>query len=92
MTMLEKFVGGNSSTRRKLNALVDEVNRQGNMRGDGLINVNRVQGGVGLSLSLNQLLPRIPHGPRKFPAKLTDETTGSYSWVEVKLDLGSVSR
>lgn len=86
MTRLREFTGGNTTARNKLNEMVRVLNDLQNIQGDGYIKAAHLPGGVGLSLSLNRLLPRIPHSPRKIPAKLTDETTGSYSWVEVRLD------
>ncbi len=82
--MLSHVRGGNPSGRRKFNDMVDAVNPLLNMRGSGGIQVKYTQGGVGLSLSMNQLLPRIPKGKGSsiFWAEITGNTSlGSNQWT-----------
>ncbi len=81
--ILSKFTGGLPSGRRKLNEMVGILNRLQNIRGSDGIAVKETRGGYGISLSMNQLLPRIPKGKgRIFWAEITGNTSlGNNQWT-----------
>ncbi len=76
MAPLEHFSAGPADLVRKLNALVNEVNRLSKIRGDGLIQTTHTAGGVGLSLSINRLIERIPKGNRQGVCKIVSNDAG----------------
>ncbi len=80
--ILSHFTGGPASGRRKLNDMVNVLNRLQNIRGSGGVQVKETSGGIGIGLSMNQLLPRIPKGKRVFWAEITGNTSlGSNQWT-----------
>jgi hypothetical protein len=59
--MLQRFVGGATpEALAKLNALVDELNTLGGLRGDSFLQVSRGPGGLALSLNIDAVRARIP--------------------------------
>lgn len=62
--LFEKFKGGDPNVRRKLNDMVEFLNRLQNLQGDDLISISESPGGVSVNLSMRKLLPKIPKAPR----------------------------
>lgn len=82
MRTLRKF-SGNNTVSRKLNDMVDVLNRLQNIRGDGLIQVSQTPAGVGVGLSVQQLLPKIPKPQDTWVARVIDgrdEGLPEYWW------------
>lgn len=55
-----QFTGGTSSAREKLNAIRDIVNALDQIKGDGLIVVQRTPAGLTIRLAMDRVLERIP--------------------------------
>lgn len=57
--MIDKFTGGNSLTRRKLNEIVDALNTLEKMKGDPFIQVKGIGFAKTLALNVDALRPRL---------------------------------
>lgn len=58
--IIDLFTDGKASVRNRLNKMVKAINRIFHMKGDGLIKVSYLPGGIGIGLSVDRLIQRLP--------------------------------
>jgi hypothetical protein len=77
---INEFTGGTASARDKLNAMRALVNAFDQIKGDGLIAVQRTPAGIIIRLAMDRVLERIP--------KFGTSSTGGIFPVKVTMDGG----
>ena len=77
---ISEFTGGTASARDKLNAMRTLVNAFDQIKGDGLIAVQRTPAGIVIRLAMDRVLERIP--------KFGTSSTGGVFPVKVTMDGG----